>query len=81
MEVEELCARITMFTRDIEILKGEKMSAELTKEDIFRQFAETDRRLDKRFEETDKKKKELTSLFTGQCGKLVEAPVKPSALF
>jgi len=63
------------------------MSAELTKEDIFRLFAETDkrfketdRRLDKRFRETDKKIKELASLFTGQWGKLIEALVKPSAL-
>ena len=32
---------------------GKGMSAELTKEDIFRMFAETDRRLDRRFEETD----------------------------
>jgi hypothetical protein len=67
------------------------MSAELTKEDIFRLFAETDRRLDKRFEETDrrldkrfeetdKKIKEFASLFIGPWGKLIEALVKPSAL-
>jgi hypothetical protein len=63
------------------------MSAELTKEDIFRMFAETDRRLDKRFEETDRRFretdkaiKELATLFTGQWGKLIEALVKPSAL-
>jgi hypothetical protein len=31
------------------------MPSELTKEDIFRMFAETDRRLDKRFEETDRR--------------------------
>jgi len=70
------------------------MPAELTKEDIFRLFAETDKRFketdrrldkrseetDRRFRETDKKIKELASLFTGQWGKLVEALVKPSAL-
>jgi len=44
-------------------------ASELTKEDIFRMFAET-----------DKKIKELASLFTGQWGKLIEALVKPSAL-
>jgi hypothetical protein len=66
---------------------GKEMSAELTKEDIFRMFAETGRRLDRRFEETDirfketdKKIKELASLFSGQWGKLIEALVKPSAL-
>jgi hypothetical protein len=44
--------------------------------------AETDRRLDKRFEETDKAIKKLTTLFTGQWagGELIEAPVKPTAL-
>jgi len=56
------------------------VSPELTKEDILRMFAETDRRLDKRFEETDEKIKELAELFTGQWGKLIEALVKPSAL-
>jgi len=78
------------------------MPSELTKEDILRIFAETDRRLDKKFEETDRrldkrieetdgrldkkfaetdeKIKELTGLFTGQWGKLIEALVKPSAL-
>ncbi len=55
-------------------------ASELTKEDIFRMFAETDRRQDKRSAETDKKIKELASLFTGQWGKLIEALVKPSAL-
>ena len=69
------------------------MPSELTKEDILRMFAETDRRLDKRFEETDRifketdrkfketdeKIKELAGLFTGQWGKLIEALVKPSA--
>jgi hypothetical protein len=44
------------------------MSAELTKEDRFRMVAETDRRLDTRFEETDKAIKELATLFTGQWG-------------
>lgn len=52
------------------------MSSELTKEDIFGMFAETDRR----FKETDEKIKELASLFTGQWGKLIEALVRPSAL-
>jgi len=52
------------------------MAEQLTKEDIFRMFAETD----KRFKETDKKIKELSALFTGQWGKLIEALVKPSAL-
>ncbi|MBM3242714.1 hypothetical protein FJZ31_41165, partial [Candidatus Poribacteria bacterium] len=70
------------------------MSSELTKEDILRMFAETDRILDKRFKETDErfketdkrfketdeKIKELAGLFTGQWGKLIEAMVKPSAL-
>jgi hypothetical protein len=56
------------------------MPSELTKEDILRMFAETDRRLDSRFKETDKKIKELATLFTGQWGKLIEALVKPSAL-
>ncbi|MBC8230344.1 hypothetical protein H8E77_12425 [bacterium] len=56
------------------------MPSELTKEDILRIFAETDRRLDKRFAETDEKIKELAGLFTGQWGKLIEALVKPSAL-
>ena len=67
--------------------RRKKMPSELTKEDIFRMFAETDRRLDKRFEEndrrfreTDKAIKELATLFTGQWGKLIEALVKPSAL-
>jgi len=52
------------------------MSSELTKEDIFRMFAETDRR----FEETDKTIEELASPFMSQWGKLIEALVKPSAL-
>jgi len=68
--------------------------SELTKADILRLFAETDRRsretdrelkeafkeTDRRSRETDKKIKELAGLFTGQWGKLVEALVKPSAL-
>jgi len=43
-------------------------------------FAETDRRLDRRFQETDQEIKRLAALFTGQWGKLIEALVKPSAL-
>ena len=68
--------------------------SELTKEDIFRMFAETDRRfqqtdrrLDRRFQETAQSFKEtneelkrLERLFTGQWGKLIEALVAPSAL-
>jgi hypothetical protein len=69
--------RKRVFTIDEEVTK---MSSELTKEDIFRMFAETDKRLDKRFKETDKKIKELANLFTGQWGKLIESLVKPSAL-
>ncbi|MBL7118246.1 MAG: DUF3782 domain-containing protein [Candidatus Syntrophoarchaeum sp.] len=56
------------------------MSSELTKEDIFRMFAETDREIKEAFKETDKKIKELATLFTGQWGKLIEALVRPSAL-
>ena len=61
--------------------------SELTREDIFRMFAETDRRLDQRFQETAQSFKEtaqelkrLETLFTGQWGKLIEALVRPSAL-
>jgi hypothetical protein len=77
------------------------VSSKLTKEDIFRMFAETDRRFketdkrfketderldrmftetDKRFKETDREIKELSGLFTGQWGKLIEALAGPSAL-
>lgn len=56
------------------------MSSELTKEDIFRMFAETDKRTEKRFKETDEEIKRLARLFTGQWGKLIEALVKPSVL-
>jgi hypothetical protein len=41
--------------------------------EIWEMFRETDRRLDKRFEETDKSIKELATLFTGQWGKLIES--------
>ena len=59
------------------------MLSELTKEDIFRMFAETNKRFketEKRFKETDEEIKQLARLFTGQWGKLIEALVKPSAL-
>lgn len=70
------------------------MPSELTKEAIFRMFAETDRRFketeriiketvketERKSRETDKKIKELASLFTGQWGKFIETRVKPSAL-
>jgi len=57
--------------------------AELTKEDVWRMFAETDRRFretDQKFRETDKEFRRLEGIFTGQWGKLVEALVAPSAL-
>src|SRR3990172_5234276 len=41
--------------------------------EIWEMFRETDRRLDKRFEATDKSIKELATLFTGQWGKLIES--------
>ncbi|MCL0057095.1 DUF3782 domain-containing protein [Dehalococcoidia bacterium] len=67
---------------------------ELTKEDVWRTFAETDRRLDQRFRETeqrfreteqmfretDKELRRLEGIFTGQWGKLVEALGARSAL-
>ncbi len=43
-------------------------------------FKETDARLDARFQETDKKIRELSGLFSSQWGKLVEALVEPNAL-
>jgi len=41
--------------------------------EIWEMFKETDRRLDKRFEDTDKSIKELANLFTGHWGKLIES--------
>lgn len=41
--------------------------------EIWEMFKETDRRLDKRFEETDNEIKRLSQLFTGQWGKLIES--------
>ena len=43
------------------------MSSELTKEDIFRMFAETDKMI-----------KELATLFTGQWGKLIDSTISVS---
>ncbi|TAN53072.1 MAG: hypothetical protein EPN21_02415 [Methylococcaceae bacterium] len=48
-----------------------------------RRFQETDRKFqetDLRFKETDRKLRELSELFTGQWGKLVEALVRPGLL-
>ncbi len=42
-------------------------------QEIWKLFKETDRRLDKRFEETDNRIKDLAALFTGQWGKLIES--------
>ena len=53
---------------------------ETSVKEIWEMFKETDRRLDKRFEETaaqlratDKEIKRLSALFTGQWGKLIES--------
>ena len=46
---------------------------ETSVKEIWEMFKETDRRLDKRFEETDKRIKDLATLFTGQWGKLIES--------
>jgi hypothetical protein len=45
-----------------------------------RKFKETDARLAKHFEETGEDIRQLSALFTGQWGKLIEALVKPDSV-
>ena len=48
--------------------------------DLILSQKETEKLLSEKFQETDKKVKELANLFTTQWGKLVEALVEPSCL-
>jgi hypothetical protein len=47
-----------------------------TFEQVWRMFQETDKMLTEKFQETDRKIKELSALFTSQWGKLVESLVE-----
>ena len=51
--------------------------------EVWAMWKETDRRFketDQKFKETDKKIRQLSELFTGQWGKLIEALVEPSTV-
>jgi Holliday junction resolvase-like predicted endonuclease len=51
--------------------------------EVWAMWKETDRRFketDQRFKETDKKIRQLSELFTGQWGRLIEALVEPSTV-